>query len=30
LQQGSGEIVVDIPDNVILELKVEEEDKKAR
>jgi hypothetical protein len=30
LQQGSAEIVMDIPDNVILELKVEEEDKKAR
>ena len=30
LQQGSAEIVVDIPDNVILELKVEEEDKKGK
>ena len=30
LRQGSAEIVVDIPDNVILELKVEEEDKKGK
>ena len=30
LQHGSTEIVVDIPDNVILELKVEEEDKKGK
>jgi amphi-Trp domain-containing protein len=30
LRQGSEEIVVDIPDNVVLELKVEEEDKKGK
>jgi len=30
LRQGSTEIVVDIPDNVVLELKVEEEDKKGK
>ena len=30
LRQGSTEIVVNIPDNVILELKVEEEDKKGK
>jgi amphi-Trp domain-containing protein len=30
LRQGSTEIVVDIPNNVILELKVEEEDKKGK
>ncbi len=30
LQHCSTEIVVDIPDNVILELKVEEEDKKGK
>jgi amphi-Trp domain-containing protein len=30
LRQGSEEIVVDIPNNVVLELKVEEEDKKGK
>ena len=30
LRQGSTEIVVNIPDNVVLELKVEEEDKKGK
>ena len=30
LRQGSEEIIVDIPDNVVLELKVEEEDKKGK
>jgi amphi-Trp domain-containing protein len=30
LRQGSEEIVIDVPDNVILELKVEEEDKKGK
>ena len=30
LRQGSEEIVIDIPDNVVLELKVEEEDKKGK
>ena len=30
LRQGSEEIVVDIPDSVVLELKVEEEDKKGK
>jgi amphi-Trp domain-containing protein len=29
LRQGVEEIVVDVPDNVVLELKVEEEDKKG-
>ena len=30
LRQGAEEIVVDIPNNVVLELKVEEEDKKGK
>ena len=30
LRQGMEEIVVDIPNNVVLELKVEEEDKKGK
>ena len=30
LRQGDEEIVVDIPDNVVLELKVEEENKKGK
>ena len=30
LRRGSEEIVVAIPDNVVLELKVEEEDKKGK
>ncbi len=30
LRQGSEEIVIDVPDNVVLELKVEEEDKKGK
>jgi amphi-Trp domain-containing protein len=30
LRQGSEEIVVDVPNNVVLELKVEEEDKKGK
>ena len=30
MRQGSEEIVVDIPNNVVLELKVEEEDKKGK
>ena len=30
LRQGSEEIIVDIPNNVVLELKVEEEDKKGK
>jgi amphi-Trp domain-containing protein len=30
LRQGSEEIVINVPDNVVLELKVEEEDKKGK
>ncbi|HET6443094.1 MAG TPA: amphi-Trp domain-containing protein [candidate division Zixibacteria bacterium] len=30
LRQGSEEIVIDVPDKVVLELKVEEEDKKGK
>jgi amphi-Trp domain-containing protein len=30
LRQGSQEVIVDIPDNVVLELKVEEEQKKKK
>jgi amphi-Trp domain-containing protein len=30
LRQGTEEIVIDIPNNVVLELKVEEEDKKGK
>ena len=30
LRQGNQEIEVDIPDNVVLELKIEEEDKKRK
>ena len=30
LRKGSEEIVIDVPDNVVLELKVEEEDKKGK
>ena len=30
MRQGSEEIVVDIPDNAVLELEVEEEDKKGK
>jgi amphi-Trp domain-containing protein len=30
LRQGSAEIAVDIPDNVVLEIKVEEEDKSGK
>jgi len=30
LRQGSEEIVIDVPDNVVLELKVEEEEKKGK
>jgi amphi-Trp domain-containing protein len=30
LRQGAEEIVVDIPNNVVLELKVEEEDKRGK
>jgi amphi-Trp domain-containing protein len=30
LRQGSEEIVIDVPDNVVLEIKVEEEDKKGK
>jgi amphi-Trp domain-containing protein len=30
LRQGSEEICLDVPDNVVLELKVEEEDKKGK
>ena len=30
LRQGDEEIVIDVPNNVVLELKVEEEDKKGK
>jgi len=30
LRRGSEEIVINVPDNVVLELKVEEEDKKGK
>ena len=30
LRQGTEEIVIDIPNNVVIELKVEEEDKKGK
>ena len=30
LRQGTEEIVIDVPNNVVLELKVEEEDKKGK